>query len=106
MWRGPIVTTGVRTQTCTLTMALVVSRKVKVKSSADFFLSAHPLAKPQKIVAKLLLGGSLIDGRAELFSGVALIALVVAKHHSTVKARAGAPGKREGNKERKQQQED
>lgn len=85
MWRGPIMTTGVHTQTCRLTIVLVVLRKVKVKSSAVFI--CPPLAKLQKIMAKLLLGGSLIDSRAELFSGVALIALVMAKHHSTMKAR-------------------
>lgn len=79
------MTTSVRTQTRRLTIILVVSRKVKVKSSAVFI--CPPLAKLRKIMAKLLLGGSLIDGRAELFSGVALMALVVAKHHSTMKAR-------------------
>lgn len=66
------------------------------------FYLPTPLAKPRKIVAKLLLGGSLIDGRAELLSGVALMALVVAKHHSTVKASAGAPGTRERGRQRTQ----
>lgn len=88
MWRGPIMTTGMHTQTCRLTIVLVVSRKVKVKSSAVFI--CPPLAKLQKNMAILLLRGSLIDSRTELFSGVALIAFVVAKHHSTLKARLRA----------------
>lgn len=88
MWRGPIMTTGVHTQTCRLTTVLVVSRKVKVKSSAVFICPA--LTKLRNIMAKLLLGGSLIDSRTESFSRVALIALVVAKHHSTMKARLRA----------------
>lgn len=88
MWRGPIMTTGMHTQTCRLTIVLVVSRKVKVKSLAVFICPL--LAKLQKIMAILLLRGSLIDSRTELFSGVALIAFVVAKHHSTLKARLRA----------------
>lgn len=79
--------TGVRTQACKLTVAPVVSRKVKVKPSAVFI--CPPLTKLQKITAKQLLRGSLIDRRAELFSRVALITLVMAKHHSTMKAGDG-----------------
>lgn len=79
--------TGVRTQACRLTVAPAVSRKVKVKPS-DVFI-CPPLTKLQKIMAKLLLRASLIDRRAELFSRVALITLVMAKHHSTMKAGHG-----------------
>lgn len=79
--------TGVRSQARRLTVAPVVSRKVKVKPSAVFICS--PLTKLQKIMSKLPLRGSVIDSRAELFSRVALIALFVAKHHSTMKAREG-----------------
>lgn len=41
------------------------------------------LAKLRNSRALLLLRGSLMGSGAELFSGVALIALVVAKQHST-----------------------
>lgn len=99
MWRGPIMTTGEHTQTSRLTIALVVSRKVKVKSSAVFI--CPPLAKLQKIVDKLLLRGSLMDSRAQLFSAVALIVLVMAKHHSTMKAKLREGETKNANSRRK-----
>lgn len=79
--------TGVRTRACRLTVAPAVAWKVKVKPSALFI--CPPLTKLQKIMAKLLLRGSLIDRCAELFSRVALITLVMAKHHSTMKGGDG-----------------
>lgn len=91
--------TGVRTQTCRLTMAVGVSGKVKVKTSAVF--TCPPIAKQHKIMAQLLLGGSLIDSCAELFSGVALIVLVAAKHHSAMKARPGEEETKNANSRRK-----
>lgn len=91
--------TGVCTQTRRLTMALGVSGKVKVKTSAVF--TCPPFAKRPKIMAQLLLGGSLIDSCAELFSGVALIALVAAKHHSAMKARCREEEKKNANSRRK-----
>lgn len=73
--------TGARTPARRLTEAPAASRKVKVKPSAVFI--CPPLTKLQKIVAKLLLRGSLIDRRAALFSRVALITPVAAKHHES-----------------------
>lgn len=73
-------------------MVLHVSQKVKI-ILLDVFIYP-PFTELKNIMGKLLLRGSLIDSRTQLFSRVALIKLVMAKRHSTVKARVNAETKK------------
>lgn len=55
MWKGPVMTTCMHTQTYTHTMVLHASRKVKVKPLTVFIYL--PFTELKKIMPKLLLRG-------------------------------------------------
>lgn len=86
-------------------MVLHVSQKVKI-ILLDVFIYP-PFTELKNIMGKLLLRGSLIDSRTQLFSRVALIKLVMAKRHGTVKARVKTETKKaNGKKEMERIQSD